>query len=437
MRRTCLLFLTSVLLLAQPAWSWALHGLITTPAFEDQVPGTPVRVESLESFITAEAPRLEQVLADEELWARRNLRWHVALAPELAFKADCPEPRRCFAQAIRINPAARLALYLELLPGQNSARPPIDSDAVSIFKDDAGLKGVGLVALQPHEAVLPLEVLSTASDEPDLGLDVGLFSDNRPCSGQAYGFGRQPFGNPNLYYGSQAPFHMGYYHENPLIAWLGSSLKQSYAEMRIHQCQTLARLAFASGHDYWGWRFTGWGLHYLGDLCQPYHARALPGLSPARMAWLEIQARAGRPEPMRQAIQLTSNRHLILERLERSLLEQAYLSGDRDYVQFKALRQTRPSSSYTDQSPRSEITLKSSAQADHIDALLVKNVPQRLVNDPDFEFDGSAEEAGLLALVRQFGGETGLAAIEAVIIELLQIFSTYGQGYLRTIREPL
>ena len=47
-------------------------------------------------------------------------------------------------------------------------------------------------------------------------MDIGLFADNGTDFGQGYGFGIQPFGNPNLEYSSQAPFHMGFYH----LDWL-------------------------------------------------------------------------------------------------------------------------------------------------------------------------------------------------------------------------
>ena len=49
------------------------------------------------------------------------------------------------------------------------------------------------------------------------GMDVNLWEDSPSAWGPLYGFGKLPFGNPSLSFATQAPFHMGYYHESPLI----------------------------------------------------------------------------------------------------------------------------------------------------------------------------------------------------------------------------
>ncbi|MDV6321572.1 hypothetical protein RVY79_21475, partial [Chromohalobacter sp. HP20-39] len=67
------------------------------------------------------------------------------------------------------------------------------------------------VALQPGEAVPARAVLASACDEPDYGHDHNLLDDNP--GHPAYGFGRQPFGNPAVAISSQAPFHMGFFHQ--------------------------------------------------------------------------------------------------------------------------------------------------------------------------------------------------------------------------------
>jgi hypothetical protein len=38
----------------------------------------------------------------------------------------------------------------------------------------------------------------------------------------------------------------------------------------------LARMAFKSGNDYWGWRYLSRCTHYLADLGNPFHVRAVP-----------------------------------------------------------------------------------------------------------------------------------------------------------------
>jgi asparagine synthase (glutamine-hydrolysing) len=51
--------------------------------------------------------------------------------------------------------------------------------------------------------------------------------------------------------------------------------------------------AFKTGHPYWGYRFLGWGLHYVGDLSQPFHSRVLPNYSTLGMLWIYFKSILG------------------------------------------------------------------------------------------------------------------------------------------------
>ena len=79
----------------------------------------------------------------------------------------------------------------------------------------------------------------------------------------------------------------------------------------------LAELAFSTGHDYWGWRFLGWGLHYVGDLTQPYHAIPLPGVGTVDALWSVVQGKTG------ELVQLVSNRHGVIESYQYQRLTRA------------------------------------------------------------------------------------------------------------------
>ena len=117
--------------------------------------------------------------------------------------------------------------------------------------------GHTFVRLRAGDSVAPLVVLASASDEPDYGLDLNLWEDTPSEWGARYGFGQIPFGNPNLEFSTQAPFHMGYYHESSTIYMAAGFLKRTYPLLRIHQYAGLSELAFRTGHPYWGWRFAG------------------------------------------------------------------------------------------------------------------------------------------------------------------------------------
>ena len=38
----------------------------------------------------------------------------------------------------------------------------------------------------------------------------------------------------------------------------------------------LAKLPYHTGHRYWAYRFSAWAMHYVQDLCQIYHSKAVP-----------------------------------------------------------------------------------------------------------------------------------------------------------------
>ncbi len=48
------------------------------------------------------------------------------------------------------------------------------------------------------------------------------------------------------------------------------------APQRAQLMFNLGRKAIEKGHDYWGFRFVAWGMHYLGDLGTPVHTNMLP-----------------------------------------------------------------------------------------------------------------------------------------------------------------
>ena len=88
------------------AHAWSNHALGTWQALAsvpEVADARPVRVESLEAFLAAEAPALERLLDAEEAWARRNVPHYPPRPDALTFKAggSAPELRRRFLAALR------------------------------------------------------------------------------------------------------------------------------------------------------------------------------------------------------------------------------------------------------------------------------------------------------------------------------------------------
>ena len=170
-------------------------------------------------------------------------------------------------------------------------------------------------------------MLASAADEPDYGHDINLFSDNPGAVGAVYGFGPQPFGDARFQYSSQAPFHMGFFHESAVVYAAAGFLERSWPDWRAYQYMGLARLAFASGHPYWGYRFLGWGLHHVQDLTQPYHAKPLPGVDLASLLLLEGKAIAGFADDKQASIERVATRHMEVEKYQSTWLRRLLRAG--------------------------------------------------------------------------------------------------------------
>jgi hypothetical protein len=264
-------------------------------------------------------------------------------------------------------------------------------------------------------------------------LDIGLFTDNKTDIGKIYGFGEQPFGNPNLEYGSQAPFHMGFYHEASIMYTLAGFLKKTYPEYRIYLYRKLSAFAFQTGHPYWGWRFMGWGLHYLADLTQPYHATVLPGVGTGHALWINTIDMIGISGPKANAIQLVSNRHTAIEKFVQVVLQRAYTAKETNNPLLRALQSDEKAPVYADAMPRKVIAKLAHDKAEEADAVLGKNMPVKFVGDPQFEIGTSPEREKIVEKIRTEKGEKAVDNLVNLSKDLLKPLAMYGHSYIRAI----
>lgn len=427
-----------VLLAALAAPAWEHHPLFTGPALSilpEVAKAAPVAAEPLEDFLLAVEAELAEVLAAEEAWARENLPLYAPRPDALAFAPGSARTiRERFLQAVRVNPEMMTPLYVFSLKGMAAhAGRKLDASEVSVLEDLSALDPFEFTGLAPGAPVAPLDVVATSSNEPDYGLDVGLFEDNGTPAGRAYGFGVQPFGNPNLDFGSQAPFHMGYYHEAGIVFAFASFLKVSYPEHRIHLYKTLSEFAFRTGHPYWGWRFMGWGLHYLADLSQPYHATVLPGVSVMRMLWINLLDILGWSGPKDDAVQLVSNQHLIMEVWQGIEMVRAWRAGDMGHPLIRAVTAPVSAPDYTDAAPRAMVARRAFARAKSTCALLLAYLPAAFVSDPSVEVMDRPERHEVVEAVVARHGPEAAAEINALEAGLLSSFAAHGRSYARAI----
>jgi hypothetical protein len=425
-------------LLPQAALAWGNHSLATYRAFEkmpELVQAAPVTAETLESFLRAEELALEALLAADEAWARAKLEGYPVRPASLAFTADPARPdaqrRLAFLKALRVALDSRFALYIQPDPqAPATARRPLPNASVDTLPQAANATQ-RFVALKAAEPVSALAVLASASDEPDYGLDINCWEDSPGDWGKTYGFGPIPFGNPALSYATQAPFHMGFYHQDRIVYMAAPFVKRTYPLLRAHQFASLAALAFRTGHPYWGWRFTGLSLHYVQDLTQPYHANMLPGVSLGRMLFANALAIAGLTGMKNDMIVLVSNRHLALERYEIELLQ----GPVPDAAVVKALQRTDRDAAYppwSDNYLRDVVAEEAYRYGDQIDATLVAAMPAKYVSDPTFDFGANWGGTSLRSELAR-SEAPGRARLDAATAELLGRFGAHSRNAVRAI----
>ncbi len=426
-----------------PAAAWSNHALGTWPALA-ALPAVaqaqPVKAESLESFLVAERAALGPLLEQQERWARAQVPTYPPRPDALAFQATGATPaelRRRFLAAVRVNPAVPLHLFVQVPPGTTpGGRPRLSESEVTTLTRDETTRNNVFVGLREGESVAVVDVVATASDEPDHGMDIGLWENNGTSYGRSYGLGKQPFGaNPAVEFSSQAPFHIGFFHESAIVYKAAPFLLRTYPEYRIHLWRTLSQHAFASGHPYWGWRFAGWALHYVQDLTQPYHATVLPGVGVPKMLWINTLDLVGIHGPKERAVTFVTNRHLALENYQLHRVRAAYLEGRTDDAALRAFADTRTDAStppYSDASPRATITRQSNAEAAALDALLEASLPPRYTSDPDYVFGETETGVDLNAVLVRRGGAAE-AAMTAELVRLLGRFGAQTRAFVRAL----
>ncbi|OWR05259.1 phospholipase [Roseateles puraquae] len=396
----------------------------------------PVRAEPLVDFLRAQEAAIARTLEAQEAWARQHLPQHAPRPEALRFRVDAArsdeQRRAAFLRALRLSPQTRLALYLQPDPREaEPSGPRLDASVVSAVTPSKGATQ-RFVALAPGDGVAPLAVLASACDEPDYGHDLNLFDDNP--GHPDYGFGKQPFGNPAVAIGSQAPFHMGFFHQGAIFNTLAPSFARTFTELRVQQYGGLAVLAWQTGHAYWGWRFAGLALHHVQDLTQPYHASAAPGATLGHMMWVNLKAQLGAPADRQGLVVLQGNRHFVLEQFQtRWILENA--RQRRDGPLELALRDAALDARYPPWSPayvREVVAAEAFAAGPATDAAVVVGAPAKFVSDPNFDFAANEAQLGP-ELARDLQGQRD--ALHRAIANLLGHFGAHSRNALRGLRQ--
>ena len=441
MSKTTHVLIALLALVAPAAHAWSNHTLVTYRAFEtmpEVAAAAAVPVEPLESFLKAQEVPIAQLLSNQEQWARANMPHYAPRAASFDFKADPGRTdaarREAFLTALRISPLSKFALYLQPDPRTTpDLARRVPHQEVNFLPEQPNDER-RFIRIEPGEQVPPLAVLASASDEPDYGLDINLWEDSPSPWGKAYGFGPIPFGNPALYFATQAPFHMGFYHQEWLIYKAAPFLQRTYPLMRVQQYTSLAALAFRSGHPYWGWRFSGLALHYIQDLTQPYHASLAPGETTFQLISANVLSMVGFPRRRDDFVVLLSNRHLALEKFQNEAMV-ASASANADTSLERALRRVELDVAYpawTTLYARDVVAFEAYASSERTVNTIVSTMPAAFVSDPGFDF--GVKEAGIdLSAEIEKQGPGKKAALETLVADLLERLGAHSRNTVRGI----
>lgn len=421
---SCLFFL---LIISNSLLAWSEHPMLAKPALKDLEiwkKADSVQAKSLQQFLMETETALAAFLKEYNSKALSKFPNCPPVPVDLEFAAtgDAATVLQRFYQAIRVNPNIKVPLYLYVLPGESDfGRPKADPAAITTLNKLGSMVHTHYVWLQEGEWLQPLEVLSTANNEPDYGFDLGLFEDNNTAYGKIYGFGNQSFGNPNLEYSSQAPFHMGFYHEAGILYRFGPFLKQTYLDYRADLYKNLAVFAFQQQQDYWGWRFLGWSMHYIADATMPYHTKPLPGYSTLRMMWINLKAMLGFTKARTNAVQLVSNKHTVIEDFQYQELMKAHQTQNWNHPYLVALTNPAPMVDFSDRFIY-DIASRTAADASvKMNKTMKKYFPYHMVSDPSVEVSTLPELDRVSEIVLETKGTEGVDALNQTIADRFKV----------------
>lgn len=330
--------------------AWSNHSLGTWLALADLPElrqAEPVQVERLEDFLAAEAVALQQVLDEQEARAREELPDYPARPDSLRWTADgSGDRRRAFLMALRVSPEIRLAYFVQALPGlELPAAKVLPAQDVLVFRKLSLWNEWRFLAVEPGERVSPVRCSPARRTSRTTGT-TSTSSRTTPAR-SARSTASAP--SPSVMRVSNTRLRRR--STSATTTSRRSSIRprrSSPAPTRSCACASTWRWRGwrSSGHPYWGYRFLGWALHYVQDLTQPYHAKALPGENTATLMWTAIQAALGDTSGKEAAIERVATRHTEVEKYQADWLRRLLREGRNDDPLLRAYADTSDDDRY-------------------------------------------------------------------------------------------
>lgn len=405
-----------LLLISYPicCFSWSGHNLLTYISLKDTSllnDNPTIPAETLSSFLKKEQQKLAIVLKNNEDWATKHIPTYPSLPDYFMFDPAKSKDSLViqFLKSIRINPELQFPLFVQYTVGvPHRIHRPMNNKKILLSQVNDSpwiyIFNPPFEQILPGEKLSPLEIITSASDEPDYGMDIMLWENSNTWYGLLYKWGKQPFGVSNLTLSSQSPFHMGFYHERAIYYKLGSYIKRVYPEYRIHLFLELSKLAFNTGHPYWGYRFLGWAIHYVQDLTQPYHSTVAPGVPMTKIFLGAFFNALGEKNYSNHIVQLIGNKHFSLENYEVFSVAKILSKKQFNTLLIKRISDESQDAKYppySDTYLRDTVSAESHAMANTLYKAIIASFPNKYISDLDYQFYITEPKINLLSIVEK------------------------------------
>lgn len=292
------------------------HTLLTYYATFEQLYGKKVVVEPLEQFAYMEREKIAAAIRLSDDWCTKQFDNYRPVPSQLIANMERTSSMRAkdnFFNAIRVNHKYFGGWYIQKISTDYDVNAQAQMTRLADYSNNYYGYHVDLpfFRVEPGSETDALDVLCTATEIPDCGIDGGLWEDSNSEYSARYGMGRMPFGEARES-GQRAPFHAPMYY-NPYLAVVYPSAKAPYAFYRIKTFREIAKVAFATGHPYWGYHFAGLALHYVEDCTFPYHVKMLPGHTDLEVTFAALAEFSGTGKQLHDIINMTLAEHFLLE----------------------------------------------------------------------------------------------------------------------------
>ncbi|TGK18813.1 hypothetical protein EHO61_09525 [Leptospira fluminis] len=406
MRFVSLLLFSNLLLLcfSPPLSAWGSHYLIIDRVLEHSsaaFAGREVDAEELEDFVSKEAGGLKEVFDGYYRWL--EVKGAKRFKPQiLDANVAKKRPLQEFLKAARLRPAHRFYSVRRLLPNETAKFGFVDRFRVYPYLEKREM-GRYFFENVKGKKISVRSILTTYVDEPDWGMDHELW--NIP----EYGYGTQPFGNPRGE-SSKAPFHMLFRHENFFVKTFAPEMSTgSMLPERVELFRRLSEFAGKTGHPFWEYRFAAWVCHYVQDIGQPYHSKAVPSAGYYYYLKFALNSAENRAKIKKETTQIVANRHFIYEDFVAYGLYKSYATQDPIFENLKAYLSSGDPFLTGVNSVDDLLSKEGELAADHsplIDSTIVKVFGKKRTTDPTYDLERDPEYE-ISGVVRGIDSEKG------------------------------